>query len=535
MTTKESFVTVKIKKQQSKTIQNYMNFITKILQKIFPKKTKHGEKTNDPSREIKFLTQNNDERVKKEQFEEIYKRANNGEVIAMTDLGVFYLHGIGTPIDIDKGLYWSKKAAEMEDPMGIHNLAWLYLNGEFVKKDTRKAIQLLQKASDQGMERASNDLGVQALNEKNYSKAKEYYELAIKQGSALANENLAFLYLNGLGTDFDIFKAAELFSEAYKKNALTKEGLEAFNWTLLKMYFDGVDYFFGFNKDTNKALSFDNIMRASLYGYTPASKFFILNHYNANVGPLPILEEKRAKSSQIFPQMDYIEKTILNVRTMSMQDKDETYRGIDREEPDELCYGALLTLFGVFKTEYNHINLLTKSSQKGFNTANFWLGYCYEKGLGVEQSNLKAENYYLEIINSNYAESLWGNIFEGSDEGRILLESYYRLALIKYKSENYNSQEIKHILRIGHPNVVVHTPSLMLYINCLINEGRNLDEEELMTIVNYCANLGNDEALLMLANHYNNKQDKEQACDYCLRAVYLGNIDAVRLYLKISA
>lgn len=515
-----------------------MNLITKLFQKLFPSKSGHNKKMDNPAREIKTYIQNTEEPARKRHFEMAYQRANNGEAIAMTDLGVFYIHGIGTPVDIQKGLYWSEKAAEKEDPMGIHNLAWLYLNGEFVKQDTRKAVQLLQKASALGLERSSNDLGILALNgvgmDKNYSKAKEYYELAINQGSTSAYENLAFIYLNGLGTDSDILKAAELFSKAQNNNSLSKKGRDAFDWVLLKMYYDGVDYFYGFHKEKNVEESLKNIWTASLYGFAPASKFFILNHYYSNRVLLRV-EEIKARTSRIFPQMDYIEKTILNVRTMSVRDKDETFKGIDREEPDELCYGALLALFGKSEIKHNHIDWLTKSSQKGFNAANFWLGYCYEKGLGVEQSISEAESHYLKIINANYAEPLWGNIYDGSEEGRILLESYYRLALIRYNCGDYSTKEIKDFLRIGHQDAKFHTQSLMLYINSLINEGRSLDETELMRIANYCAESGNDEALLMLAKHYHNKQNKELAYEYCLKAVYLGNIDAVKLHLEISA
>ena len=79
-----------------------MSFITKLLQELFPKKSRHDKKMDNPDRDIKFYTQNTEEEAKKRNFEMVCQRANNGDALAMTDLGVFYLHGTGTPVDIEK-------------------------------------------------------------------------------------------------------------------------------------------------------------------------------------------------------------------------------------------------------------------------------------------------------------------------------------------------------------------------------------------------------------------------------------------------
>ena len=40
------------------------------------------------------------------------KAANNGNIIAMSNLGYYYKNGNGVEKDINKAIYWYKKAAE---------------------------------------------------------------------------------------------------------------------------------------------------------------------------------------------------------------------------------------------------------------------------------------------------------------------------------------------------------------------------------------------------------------------------------------
>lgn len=84
------------------------------------------------------------------------KRAENGNVIDMTSLGVLYRDGsifyqknknFRLPPNHAKALYWLQKAAQSRFALAQIELASMYQRGEGVKKDNAKARQLLEEAS----------------------------------------------------------------------------------------------------------------------------------------------------------------------------------------------------------------------------------------------------------------------------------------------------------------------------------------------------------------------------------------------------
>ncbi|MBP6275834.1 MAG: caspase family protein [Limnohabitans sp.] len=84
------------------------------------------------------------------------KRAENGNVIDMTSLGVLYRDGsifyqkdknFQLPPNHAKALYWLQRAAEKKFALAQLYLANMYQRGEGVKKDNAKARQLLNEAS----------------------------------------------------------------------------------------------------------------------------------------------------------------------------------------------------------------------------------------------------------------------------------------------------------------------------------------------------------------------------------------------------
>ena len=70
----------------------------------------------------------------------------------------------------------------------------MYANGEGVPKDPVKAVELFQKAADQGNVDAENNLGVMYFSgegiARDTDKAKEWFAKAAAQGNADAKANL---------------------------------------------------------------------------------------------------------------------------------------------------------------------------------------------------------------------------------------------------------------------------------------------------------------------------------------------------------
>ena len=84
---------------------------------------------------------------------------------------------------------------------GCHNLGVLYQNGQGVKQDYQKAVQLLQKACDGGEAGGCSLLGVfyetgQGVRQ-NFSTAKQYYGKACDLGLQLGCDNYKKLNKKG--------------------------------------------------------------------------------------------------------------------------------------------------------------------------------------------------------------------------------------------------------------------------------------------------------------------------------------------------
>lgn len=63
------------------------------------------------------------------------------------NLGLMYLNGDGTEIDLEKAFLWFNKAANRGLPESKHNLGLMYANGYGVKKDISKAYTWFHKAA----------------------------------------------------------------------------------------------------------------------------------------------------------------------------------------------------------------------------------------------------------------------------------------------------------------------------------------------------------------------------------------------------
>ena len=510
-----------------------MNFLKRIFKTIAGSKVKEDKKEINYEAEVASQP-NLSDMTPEERFLEVKKRAEKGDASCMMDLGIFYLYGMGTGVDINKGLIWARKAADLNDLMGIHNMGVFYQEGKFVKQDYQLAIQFFKKASERKLGRSTNTLGVLAQRglgmPQNYSVAKDYYLKAIEQEEWIAYENLAFLYLKGNGVNEDFYEATKLFQKAEEKKVITQEGINAFSWALFRLYIEGVDYAMGYSLPIDKEKAWKYIRICSINNYAAATKFLLLFFYKPDLLFLP-LEISNVKRLPSFQQTDYIEKTIINIRSFSYSSIRETEKGVNSEEADELCYGALLSMYGVYKFDnLSHIELLKKSIERGFITANFWLAYCYEMGLGVEKSAQMAIECYTAVVKSGHSEALFSMGFQANDGDAALAEAYYRIALISYKDGQHSPEEIRKMLSYKYGNNELHTQSMMLFAQTLIDEGKEIGDDDVMNILTICANHYNEKALYLLANYYI-KLDLDKARYYLKTAIDIGNLDAVKLFV----
>ncbi len=89
--------------------------------------------------------------------------AEQGYPLAECQTGYFYYDGLGVEKDLDKAVYWTRRAADHGDRDGQCNLAWFHEDGIGVERDMEQAVFWYRKAALQGHDLAiakCKELGV---------------------------------------------------------------------------------------------------------------------------------------------------------------------------------------------------------------------------------------------------------------------------------------------------------------------------------------------------------------------------------------
>lgn len=139
--------------------------------------------------------------------------AEKGNATALNRLGKAYYNGRGTPQDYAKAKEWFEKSIEKDgNSNSCALLAVMYGEGQGVQKDTKKAIELLTKSSDNGEDHATAALGLQYIMgdyvEKDINKGLELLDKATQSGAPLTCYSIGMTYFYGLeGVPKDYAKA----------------------------------------------------------------------------------------------------------------------------------------------------------------------------------------------------------------------------------------------------------------------------------------------------------------------------------------
>lgn len=116
----------------------------------------------------------------------LQKLAEQGDIVAQSNLGVIYDLGYGVYQDTMKAVYWYTKAANQGDVAAQFTLGDLYHKGSGVPQDYNKAIYWYTKAASQDY--AFAQYAIATMYEKgqgvpqDYAIAKEWYDKACDIG-----------------------------------------------------------------------------------------------------------------------------------------------------------------------------------------------------------------------------------------------------------------------------------------------------------------------------------------------------------------
>ncbi len=93
-------------------------------------------------------------------FEGHLALAEQGYPLAECQVGYFYYEGLGVEKNLEKAVYWTRRAADHGDRDGQYNLAWFYEDGIGVGRDIEQAVFWYKMAALQ-----NQDLAVEKCRE----------------------------------------------------------------------------------------------------------------------------------------------------------------------------------------------------------------------------------------------------------------------------------------------------------------------------------------------------------------------------------
>jgi len=159
---------------------------------------------------------------------QLYRQAaERGDAEAQFITGGMLYQGQGTDPDRRGGFKWLLKAAEQGKvtPESLAIIGAMYLRGSAVPQNFLEAKRWLTDAADKGNLAAQNDLAYLYYNglggERDYTRALELYEKAALQGDVMAQANTGLMYATGTGTDTDKARGYAWYSLAASRGNAT--------------------------------------------------------------------------------------------------------------------------------------------------------------------------------------------------------------------------------------------------------------------------------------------------------------------------
>ncbi len=111
-----------------------------------------------PCKELDLCNELIEKYFQTQQYEKCFQGhlplAEQGYPLAECQIGYFYLEGLGVEKDLEKALYWTRRAADHGDRDGQYNLAWFYEEALGVDRDLEQALFWYRQAALQGSDLA---------------------------------------------------------------------------------------------------------------------------------------------------------------------------------------------------------------------------------------------------------------------------------------------------------------------------------------------------------------------------------------------
>lgn len=352
--------------------------------------------------------------------------ADAGDAEAQTSMGTSIIQGsYGLPIDADKALYYTRKAANQGYEGAIYNLGHFYLGGVGVERDTDKACSYfeqaamkgfaaaqfyygaclstdsittdqayfwIQKAADQGYIPAFAVVAEHAFQQGDYAKALKYAQQAAAEGDVRSMGLLGRMYYLGTGVDKDLDQARYWAQQAADRESDV-------GYTLLgQLYYDEGSYIFAKTYLDKGAKLGNNIARLVL-----------ADMYHEGKGVEKDAEKARALLQDAIADGSDDAKRMLSLYNFADNENDLDAVSHDEQSADGNDPASLFILSaryedgkGVEKDLNKSFSLCKRAADMGYAPAQYAVAVYYERGQGTAKDDKEAFNYLLKSAKQDF-------------------------------------------------------------------------------------------------------------------------------------
>jgi len=346
----------------------------------------------------------------KEAFRLSLLAAQRGLVDAQNQVGYYYSNGIGVEKDAEKAVSWFKKAIQQDSPEAMVNLAYAYEMGQGIPPDMKQAYSWTLRAANRGTSAAQAKIGLMYLNgngvEADPEEALRWFRKSASQANSWGMLHIASMYSSGNGVTKDDAEALRWYRKAAAlQNPVAENMLGVF-------YYNGR----GVPRDLTEAIRWYRKAAAQNNGW---ALFNLAELYLQGEGfNVDRQEGVRLMSKSAATGNQEAKKRLAQLEGREVAAGNGTGAGMNGPAPgannapadnQQLLETAAQLAYTMAETLVSQQNftqaapLYEQAALAGHAGAQYSLGVCYRRGLGVKRDFTTAMKWFKKAAAQQHA------------------------------------------------------------------------------------------------------------------------------------